>query len=116
MIGVERTALRSLLGVFDLAHPIGQWVPSGENLGHHLELALRAIFGWLRARLSSHNAGECTHTTRHRPWELDVVIAFRDHARAIMFERSLKSGSGGAFAKRHLFKTMGVIESDHVKF
>jgi hypothetical protein len=24
------------LKVFDLAHPAGQWVPSGENLGHHI--------------------------------------------------------------------------------
>ena len=30
------TALRGSLEVFDLAHPAGQWVPSGENLGHHL--------------------------------------------------------------------------------
>jgi predicted GIY-YIG superfamily endonuclease len=56
----------------------------------------------VRARLSAHNAGECTHTTRGRPWELDVVIAFRDQERAITFERYLKSGSGVAFAKRHL--------------
>jgi putative endonuclease len=56
----------------------------------------------VRARLCAHNAGECVHTTRERPWELDVVIAFRDEARALSFERYLKSGSGCAFAKRHL--------------
>jgi hypothetical protein len=28
------TALRGSLEVVDLAHPAGQWVPSGENLGH----------------------------------------------------------------------------------
>ena len=54
------------------------------------------------SRLCSHNAGECVHTTRHRPWELDVVIAFREEARALEFARYLKSGSGGAFAQRHL--------------
>jgi hypothetical protein len=32
---LEQTALRGPLEVFDLAHPAGQWVPSGENLGHH---------------------------------------------------------------------------------
>jgi len=32
------TALRGSLEVFDLAHPAGQWVPSGENLGHHLQV------------------------------------------------------------------------------
>jgi hypothetical protein len=30
-----RGALRGSLEVFDLAHPAGQWVPSGENLGHN---------------------------------------------------------------------------------
>jgi hypothetical protein len=35
---VEQTALRGSLEVFDLAHPAGQWVPSGENLGHHLQV------------------------------------------------------------------------------
>jgi predicted GIY-YIG superfamily endonuclease len=54
------------------------------------------------SRLSSHNAGECVHTARHRPWELDVVIAFRDEARAVELERYLKSGSGSMFAERHL--------------
>jgi len=56
----------------------------------------------VKQRLSSHNAGECAHSARHRPWELDVLIAFRDQARALHFERYLKSGSGVAFAKRHL--------------
>jgi predicted GIY-YIG superfamily endonuclease len=54
------------------------------------------------SRLTSHNAGECVHTTRHRPWELDVVVAFRDEARALEFERYLKSASGSSFAQRHL--------------
>jgi putative endonuclease len=56
----------------------------------------------LTSRLAAHNAGECVHTTRNRPWDLDVVIAFRDEARALAFERYLKSGSGCAFAERHL--------------
>jgi predicted GIY-YIG superfamily endonuclease len=55
----------------------------------------------VRKRLASHNAGECVHTARNRPWELDLVIAFRDEARAMRFERYLKSGSGCAFAHRH---------------
>jgi hypothetical protein len=36
------------------------------------------------------------------PWELDVLIQFSDERRAMAFERYLKSGSGVAFAKRHL--------------
>ncbi len=55
----------------------------------------------VRARLVDHNAGRCPHTARHCPWELHVVIGFRDEPRAIRFERFLKSGSGRAFAKRH---------------
>jgi putative endonuclease len=56
----------------------------------------------VRKRLCTHNAGECIHTVRNRPWELDVVIAFRDETRALAFERYLKSGSGCAFAERYL--------------
>ena len=54
------------------------------------------------ARLAAHKAGHCTHTADGRPWEIDGVVAFRDEARALKFERYLKSGSGVAFAKRHL--------------
>lgn len=55
----------------------------------------------VRARLGSHNGGLCSHTSSGRPWHLDVIIGFADETRAIAFERYLKSGSGGAFAKRH---------------
>ena len=54
------------------------------------------------ARLMSHNEGRCRHTISGRPWHLDVVVEFADEQRAIAFERYLKSGSGNAFAKRHL--------------
>lgn len=56
----------------------------------------------VRERLRAHNASECVHTKRYRPWEVDLVVGFRDEARALAFERYLKSGSGCAFAKRHL--------------
>ena len=55
-----------------------------------------------RARLETHNAGGCRHTANGRPWEIDVLIEFADERRAVAFARYLKSGSGGAFAKRHL--------------
>jgi putative endonuclease len=54
------------------------------------------------ARLRFHNAGLCRHTANGRPWEVDVIVQFADEARAVAFERYLKSGSGMAFAKRHL--------------
>lgn len=53
-------------------------------------------------RLVEHNAGSCTHTAKYRPWSVDVVIEFSDEWRAVAFERYLKSGSGVAFATRHL--------------
>jgi predicted GIY-YIG superfamily endonuclease len=54
------------------------------------------------ARLTAHNAGRCTHTAKATPWEIVVVIEFDAERRAIHFEKYLKSGSGVAFAKKHL--------------
>jgi putative endonuclease len=56
----------------------------------------------LRGRLDDHNAGRSPHTSKHRPWALDVVVRFADETRALKFERYLKSGSGVEFARRHL--------------
>ena len=56
----------------------------------------------LQARLQRHNAGEVPHTSKFKPWRLKNVIAFRDRERAHDFERYLKTGSGRAFAHRHL--------------
>jgi predicted GIY-YIG superfamily endonuclease len=53
-------------------------------------------------RQAEHNAGSCIHTAKYRPWSIDVVIEFADERRAVAFERYLKSGSGVAFAHRHL--------------
>jgi predicted GIY-YIG superfamily endonuclease len=54
------------------------------------------------SRVRAHNAGLCAATAAARPWRLDVAIAFPDEQRALAFERYLKSGSGVAFANRHL--------------
>ncbi len=56
----------------------------------------------LGARLRAHNAGRCPHTAKHRPWRVDAMITFSDAARALRLEKYLKSGSGVAFARRHL--------------
>jgi putative endonuclease len=56
----------------------------------------------LRARLAKHNAGEVPHTSKYRPWRIRTYFAFSDEARAIAFEKYLKSGSGRAFAKKRL--------------
>lgn len=56
----------------------------------------------MAARLNAHNAGRCPHTASGKPWVIDVIVEFADERRVIAFEKYLKSGSGGAFAKRHL--------------
>jgi len=56
----------------------------------------------LAARLAAHNAGHVSSSKSGRPWAIRVAIAFRDPVRAPAFERYLKSGSGRAFAIRHL--------------
>jgi len=54
-------------------------------------------------RLKEHKAGQSPHTAKSRPWKPIVVIRFGDDEKAEHFERYLKSGSGHAFAKRHLW-------------
>jgi len=56
----------------------------------------------LDARLSKHNSGAVTHTSKFRPWRIKSYVAFADDARAIEFEKYLKFGSGRAFAKARL--------------
>lgn len=56
----------------------------------------------LKARIAKHNSGAVTHTAKHRPWRLKTYVAFTDETRAFAFEKYLKSGSGRAFAKKHL--------------
>jgi putative endonuclease len=56
----------------------------------------------LRARLKKHNAGQVSHTSKYVPWKIKNYIAFEDRAKAYAFEKYLKSGSGRAFAKKHL--------------
>jgi putative endonuclease len=56
----------------------------------------------LGARLAKHNAGEVPHTSKYGPWRLRTYVAFSDEELAVAFERYLKSGSGRAFAKKHL--------------
>ena len=53
-------------------------------------------------RAIEHNAGLSRYTMQCGPWQVVVAIQFRDANKAFLFERYLKSGSGRAFAKRHL--------------
>lgn len=56
----------------------------------------------LPERFRAHNAGHVTHTSKFRPWRLRTYVAFSDEARALAFERYLKSASGRAFASKRL--------------
>ena len=56
----------------------------------------------LKARLSCHNVGEVSHTSKFMPWRIKTYIGFSDQNSAIAFERYLKSASGRAFAKKRL--------------
>lgn len=56
----------------------------------------------VRSRLEWHNHGPCGYTTSDRPWSLAVLIEFPTEQQAVRFEHYLKSGSGRAFAKRHV--------------
>ena len=56
----------------------------------------------LTERLKAHNAGQCSHTAKFKPWRIKTATAFTDRERALDFERYLKSPSGRAFAKKRL--------------
>ncbi len=56
----------------------------------------------LRTRLSHHNSGQSIHTNKFKPWELEVYVALPHKGLAGKFEKYLKTGSGRAFAKKHL--------------
>jgi putative endonuclease len=56
----------------------------------------------LEARLKQHNAGKCVHTKIYKLWQIETTLAFRSKAKAVAFEKYLKSHSGRAFAKMHL--------------
>lgn len=56
----------------------------------------------LVARLGAHNAGQSTHTAKFKPWRLLSCHYFARAERAAAFERYLKTGSGRAFANRHI--------------
>ena len=55
----------------------------------------------LKRRLTDHNAGQSSHTSKFVPWKLVTYVAFSDHAKADKFEAYLKTGSGRAFANKH---------------
>ena len=57
----------------------------------------------LQERLAKHNGGAVSHTSKFTPWKLQTYVAFSSREQAVTFELYLKSGSGRAFANRHLW-------------
>jgi putative endonuclease len=57
----------------------------------------------VQARLAEHNAGRCPYTSRYLPWELVAFVAVKSKKHALELERYFKSGSGYAFAHKHLW-------------
>ncbi len=57
----------------------------------------------LKARLTTHNEGVAQHSSKFKPWSLETYLAFSTREQAASFESYLKSGSGRAFANRHLW-------------
>jgi putative endonuclease len=55
-----------------------------------------------KARFAAHNSGQSMHTAKFKPWRLVTYVAFSDAAKAVAFERYLKTSSGRAFAKKRL--------------
>ncbi len=56
----------------------------------------------LKRRLAEHNTGKVSSTAKSKPWKLKFYAAFESLELAQGFERYLKSGSGHAFATKHL--------------
>ena len=48
----------------------------------------------LRARVSSHNAGDVRYTSKWKPWRVKTYVALLHPERALALERYLKSSAG----------------------
>jgi len=59
--------------------------------------------GDMDIRLKRHNEGSTPATSRYRPWDIIWYGSFVEKSKALDFERYLKTGSGRAFSKKHLF-------------
>jgi len=58
--------------------------------------------GDLKSRLKNHNSGKVKTTSGKSPHKLIWYCAFADKKKAYDFEKYLKTGSGIAFARKHL--------------
>jgi len=57
----------------------------------------------LDRRINEHNSEDnVSYTARYKPWQIVSYFAFADEAKALDFERFLKSGSGNIFLKKRV--------------
>jgi predicted GIY-YIG superfamily endonuclease len=56
----------------------------------------------LKKRIARHNSGNVPSTKSYTPVKLIWSCAFPDRYKAYAFEKYMKSGSGRAFAQKHL--------------
>lgn len=68
----------------------------------HPEQFYTGLCANVQARLAAHNAGQSAHTSKYKPWRLLSCHWFASPPTAAAFERYLKTGSGRAFAAKHL--------------
>lgn len=54
-----------------------------------------------KKRLIDHNAGKSMHTSKFKPWTLEIVVWFKDDEKAVGFEKYLKNHSGRSFRAKH---------------
>lgn len=54
----------------------------------------------LSKRFAVHNAGHSTYAAKYVPWEILSYITFLDSAKAIEFEKYLKTNAGKIFLNR----------------
>jgi predicted GIY-YIG superfamily endonuclease len=57
----------------------------------------------LQQRIATHNQGGSPYTSKDVPWRIVIAIRFDDDQRASAFKQYLKTGSGRAFANKHLW-------------
>lgn len=55
----------------------------------------------LKNRLTDHNSGGTTSTSKYKPLKIKNAISFLEKEKALEFEKYLKSHSGRAFSKKH---------------
>ena len=89
MIAQAREARHALCLLIESVHfPDGRYV----GVTHDLKL-----------RLAQHNNGESQYTAEFRTWRLVTHVAINSQRKAEEFEKYLRSGSGHAFARKHLW-------------